>query len=359
MVYFLFPHYQLRLSFNNLTSWLGCLLILLFGGVGNSQAEYLLVSNNSLNSVLRYDATTGAFIDQFVPGSNTAPGSGGLESPVGLAFGPDGNLYVSSAGNGAILRYNGQTGAFINTFAIVPGSLFPSGVPQGLTFGPDGNLYVSDSFDGRIDRFNGQTGAFMGVFSSGVGLFPSEGLVFGPDGNLYVASMETVMRFDGITGVYLGDFAVDRAGARELTFGPDGNLYVTSADGVDRFNGQTGLLMGVFASSDTSTSFGLAFGPDQNLYVSQLIGPGLVQRFNGTTGAFIENFVESGPPNSSSWLVAPYYLVFSPGTMPAPAPSSLALFCLGTLCLLGYWACRELLAIRVRRQLCVSRTLRE
>src|SRR3989304_100609 len=34
----------------------------------------------------------------------------------GLFFAPDGNLYVSSRGTSNIKRYNGTTGAFINTF---------------------------------------------------------------------------------------------------------------------------------------------------------------------------------------------------------------------------------------------------
>ena len=41
--------------------------------------------------MLRYDAATGAFIDEFV-----VAGSGGIIEADGLAFGPDGNLYVSS-----------------------------------------------------------------------------------------------------------------------------------------------------------------------------------------------------------------------------------------------------------------------
>ena len=48
----------------------------------------LLISNSGTNSVLRYDSATGAFIDEFVPN-----GSGGLIRPIGLAVGPDQNLY--------------------------------------------------------------------------------------------------------------------------------------------------------------------------------------------------------------------------------------------------------------------------
>ena len=44
------------------------------------------------------------------------PGSGGLDNPFDLVFGPDGNLYVGSTSNNNVLRFNGTTGAFIDTF---------------------------------------------------------------------------------------------------------------------------------------------------------------------------------------------------------------------------------------------------
>ena len=51
--------------------------------------EYLLVASWYTNSVLRYDAHTGAFIDVFASG-------GGLSHPEGLALGPRRTLLVSS-----------------------------------------------------------------------------------------------------------------------------------------------------------------------------------------------------------------------------------------------------------------------
>jgi hypothetical protein len=52
--------------------------------------------------------------------------------------------------------------------------------PMGLTFGPDGHLYVSSTGLHRILRFNGNTGAFMDVFASDAELiFPTD-LVFTP-----------------------------------------------------------------------------------------------------------------------------------------------------------------------------------
>jgi IPTL-CTERM motif len=77
--------------------------------------------------VLRYNGTTGAFLNAFV-----AAGSGGLSAPIGLVFGPDGNLYVASRGTNQVLRYNGTTGAFLNAF--VAGGSGGLGFPGFLVF---------------------------------------------------------------------------------------------------------------------------------------------------------------------------------------------------------------------------------
>ena len=86
---------------------------------------------NGSDAVLRYDATTGAFLGNFV-----ASESGGLSNPVGLAFGPDGNLYVASEDGDSILKYDGNTGAFISTIA---GGL--SG-PFYLAFAPSADFQI-------------------------------------------------------------------------------------------------------------------------------------------------------------------------------------------------------------------------
>jgi DNA-binding beta-propeller fold protein YncE len=133
-----------------------------------------------------------------------------------MAFGPDGNLYVGSTDgllgnpeNNRVLRYDGTTGAFIDTF-VAPGS-GGLGEPDGIVFGPDGNLYVSSrQTDNNVLRYDGINGAFLGVFTDRPVLAP-DGVVFGPDGNLYVSSGGTreVLRFDGTTGAFIDIFATE------------------------------------------------------------------------------------------------------------------------------------------------------
>jgi len=184
---------------------------LVFGPDGN-----LYVSDPATHNVLRYSGTTGAFIDVFVAGSLIGTG-GVLVSPFDLLFGPDGNLYVSNSAGHNVMRYHGATGAPLPASG-QPGAIFASGGgligPAGLAFGPDGNLYVSDADIHRVKRFQGPPGATPGTFvddfvsfASG-GLNAPRGLRLGQDGSLYVASFgsDHVKRYQGPTGVVPGAF---------------------------------------------------------------------------------------------------------------------------------------------------------
>ena len=273
--------------------------------------------------VLRYDGRTGAFLQAFI-----LPQSLGLVRPQGLVLGLDSHLYVASADSSAILRYDGQTGAFLNDF--VPSGSGGLERPSGLVFGPDGHLYVTStplfstlfasSSIGEILRYDGRTGAFLDTFvprGTNGGLNGPEGLVFGPDGHLYVASADTsaILRYDGRTGAFLGAFVPRGRGGlsfpQGLVFGPDGNLYVSSANGeILRYDGRTGAFLGAFVLRDASGGLnflpsGLVFGPDGNLYVSNSEGDEIL-RYNGQTGVFLGPFV----PRGSGGLAAPAGLIF-------------------------------------------------
>ena len=179
---------------------------------------YLYVASATSSRVLRFDADTGDFVDVFV-----STGSGGLMQPEGIAFGPDSTgdgvqeLFVSSRGSDQVLRYNGDTGAFIDVFAEL-------GIinPTGLVFGADRTgdsipeLYVAGFASDNVVEFNGSTGAFVRqLVPPGRGnLDGPVGLSFEPDGRLYVVSSNNnrIIRYDSATGAFINTFVAAGSG---------------------------------------------------------------------------------------------------------------------------------------------------
>lgn len=154
------------------------------GGNGNVYA----LSGSS--QVYEYDRFTGAYIRTFVDGSTQ-----GFTDIKTMAFGRDGNFYLGTGDVGTVERYDGNTGAFLNTF-LAAGAGAASGSQQlsevmSLAFGTDGMLYVGN--DSRrlgegysVLRFDATTGSFVDaiVADSANGLYDPNALVFGPDGKL-------------------------------------------------------------------------------------------------------------------------------------------------------------------------------
>jgi DNA-binding beta-propeller fold protein YncE len=245
--------------------------------------------------------------------------------PWGLAFGPDGNLYVANlTGSDAIIRVQGPFNVNAGSFSTFTGA----GAFFDVAFGPDGNLYASGR--GAVMRFDIVTGDSLGDFTHGHTLAEVHAIAFGSDGLLYVTNYDScvsgpngctgshseIVRFDAVTGEFIDLFADNIPLPWDLAFGPGGSLYVATGTNVIRFDRFTGKLRAVrtpgptvFASREGLAPLALAFGPDGNLYVSNSDGSGSagsILRFDGKTGAFIDVFVpavEGGPRG----------IAFSPG----------------------------------------------
>lgn len=199
-----------------------------------------------------------------------------------LAFGPDRNLYA--AGRGPVRRYDLVTGEPIDEFT----RGYALSETRGIAFGPDGLLYVSN-YDscpatpagcgvarGEIVRFDAFSGDFVDVWmKSGDGpLMWPWNLAFSAAGDLLIVNW---------------------------TASDGNNILLAPArprrgHGVSRRNGPPAAQ--VFIAREAWMPLYVAVGPDRNIYVSDSAGSGGVLRFDGRTGAFIDAFVqqvEGGP----------------------------------------------------------------
>jgi glucose/arabinose dehydrogenase len=222
---------------------------LTYGPDGN-----LYVASSGSNQILEYNGQTGGFLRAFAS----------VGTPSNIVFGPNGNMFVTSYGSQGVVQINRTTGANMGLFASGQGLT----TPVGLEFGPDGNLYVSNFHQfstGAVLRFNGVTGAFMNTFvpTGDGGLSDPGGLVFGANRNLYVADYfdKVVRGYNGLTGPSLGYTTSGGpvpTRAYEVGFGPDGSLYMSTGapqagagvnSAIFRYDSQTGAFIDSFVAA--------------------------------------------------------------------------------------------------------------
>jgi RHS repeat-associated protein len=191
-----------------------------------------------------------------------------LNTPVGVAFGQDGSLYVSDANNERIRKIDRN--GIITTIAGTglagfsgdggPASQAQLSTPASLSIGPDGSIYFYDADNNRVRRIT-PDGIIHTVAGTGNAGFSGDGgpatqaqiasacfIKVGPDGSLYILepNSQRVRRVDPsgiirtIAGTGSQGFSGDGAPAVQaqlafptgLAVGHDGSLYI--ADGLNR-----------------------------------------------------------------------------------------------------------------------------
>lgn len=297
-------------------------------------AGTLYVSDLTQFTVQTFNSSTGALTGSLTP-------TGGWGAPAGIAIGSNGDVYVADNQNNVVDQF-APNGAFLAAF-------ISSGLnaPTGLAFGPDGNLYVANfgpgnnSYVARYDASGNPVDATPFVPSS-TGLFDPQSIAFGPDGNLYIAdssndAIDKVLLSPGTfnTLVPAGCPGTPFTNPSGLTFGPNGNIFVAdegfgcganTGSGIYEYTKAGSFVINFVTPNFLSSPIGIAFGSDGNLYATD--SQGRVAEFNGTTGAYMTDFIASN--GSAGPLINPTFLTFAtPASV--PEPSSAALIGIGVL----------------------------
>jgi len=221
----------------------------------------LFIADAATDSILRFNLVNGTFVDTFINA-----GVGGLHRPGDMVFGPDKNFYVANQGTSSVLMFHGQSGAFLGHFCDVPD-------PRGMVFHYR-DLYVVSAREARVYRFNGVTGAPKGVYADMVGFKTPQKIMFEQGTNYSYISSELshqIVRYKPPVG---GLHAVlDYADATDSSLGT--KMWAADFDQV-----WTVLSLPFVGSFDFS---------DDSLFAISMRSSSIVQ-INRTTGQYISQF---------------------------------------------------------------------
>jgi len=282
-------------------------------------------------SVLRYD-------DQFAPvagGVATGPTVGMVQ---GVAVAPDGTFYVSSLFAGGVLHYDND-GNLLGTLGAGDATPAPFQAPAALAFGPNGHLYVADLQSAAIFQFDttSLTQQYLAAETLQLTYAPG-GFDFEADGDIIVGDLffQGLNRYDDDNNLTVlvdqgagfnpaavlvrpdGDILIG-----DITFGQDPLahhqvlLYDVSEDTFSQFINLTTPVGTGSSEGYPPQPSALAFAENGDLLVG--LSPdhnlnGAIQRYNPTTGAFIETLVSGiGTPTGIAFLPVDEPAVIMPG----------------------------------------------
>jgi DNA-binding beta-propeller fold protein YncE len=287
------------------------LLLAAFATLAANARAQVLVSDFNLDRIVRFEA------DGSAPTVLVATGSGGLDLPHRSRVGPDGLLYVASAGTDQILRFNATSGAFVDVFAGSGGGLLD--YPVDFVFRPDGFLYVSSQLTNSVLRYSVATGARdTGWIAQNNSITGPSGIVFDDAGHLYVAGRfsNNVARFNSATGAHQLTFG-SVSSAFGLTLLPDSRLLAASGAGsLVAFTAPDSAspAQSIFASG-FNVPVGIALDSVSGTLLTANYGNGSISRHSVSDCAFLGQFVASGGA-----LSGPNYLtVITPSLIPEPS----------------------------------------
>ena len=208
--------------------------------------NFLYVSSDKNDQVLRYDAITGDFLGIFIDENDdlSEPSISeidNLKSLTGISFGPDGHLYVTSDDTKEILKYDAITGKLFNNEKFIADKSNGLSRPDHLELN-NNKVCVSSNFNDSIHCYDEHTGKNLDRYVTSLRntIAYYDNSVSGPDGELYMSNNLTneIVRLDGTDSELIlqtGNSLLQTPSY--LTFHND-YLYVSSDDKIFKFDEQ-------------------------------------------------------------------------------------------------------------------------
>lgn len=311
--------------------------------VAADQNGLIYIADDGSGTVRRIDPSTGiatvlagggTAIDDLIPVTGR---SAFFDYPIGLAFGPDGNLYIvddsnarvrmrlpdgritTVAGNG-VAGYSGDGG---------PATRAQLSLPSAIAFDGSGNLYITDRGNTAIRKVDARTGIITtiaggppaintgdGIPATQAWLYSPWGLAVDAAGDVYVADSggQVVRKVEMSTGLIRTIAGTGVAGStgdggpataaqlyapQGLAFAPNGDLYIGQSFRVRKVKAGTGeistvvgggtwILADSYLGTDVyipSSVYQLCVTASNKLLMA-LAGDGLVAQLDLSTGTF-------------------------------------------------------------------------
>lgn len=161
-------------------------------------------------------------------GPGSAPGQ--LDSPAGIAYGPDNRLYVSDTGNSRVAVFNSD-GIYLYGFPAARADGVTRLSPVNISLNRAGYIFVSDPDKAVLEKYD-RTGKLVKEYP-----VANDGAVADARGTLYlISSREGKVRELSDAGETLGTFGTRGRGKsefrdlRDITMDDAGDIYLCDAD---------------------------------------------------------------------------------------------------------------------------------
>jgi DNA-binding beta-propeller fold protein YncE len=179
--------------------------------------------------------------DQILGGFGTEPGQ--FNKPRGIAFAPDGSLYISDTANHRIqhLAPDGTVLHVWGSYGWIEAGNGAEGTfnePWGIEVGPDGSVFVADTWNHRIQKFTSEgefvkMWGYFGQAEAPEAFWGPRDIVIDAEGRLYVTDTgnKRVVVFN-TEGEFITQFGSVGLGPGQfdepvgLALGPQGEIYV-------------------------------------------------------------------------------------------------------------------------------------